>query len=47
MSKDCEHTEMLFKEMADFDIKKLKKCRTCIHRKSNIDNILKKKLKIK
>lgn len=25
---------MLFKEMADFDAKKLKRCRTCIHRKS-------------
>ena len=33
MGKDREYHQLLFKKMADFDAKKLKRCRTCIHRK--------------
>lgn len=33
MDKKEEYYHTLFKEMADYDDKKLKRCRTCIHRK--------------
>ena len=33
MTNEAEYTLSLFKEMADFDAKKIKRCRTCIHRK--------------
>ena len=33
MNKDDEYVGYLFKEMADFDAKKLERCRTCKYRK--------------
>lgn len=31
--KEREYYHSLFKEMADYDAKKIKRCRTCVHRK--------------
>ena len=33
MTNDTIYMNELFKEMADCDAKKLKRCRTCVHRK--------------
>lgn len=33
MDKNAEYQLQLFKEMADYEAKKIKRCRTCVHRK--------------